>query len=104
MLLSREEYNKRKRFPTEITEPFEKFCQKVFFPQETIFMAYTWYDEIRYVKITCEFAQIHFDLYECNADGQILKYGCRMGSVHKNEIAERLFEGDWIIYKTPEND
>jgi len=104
MLLSRIEYNKRKRFPTEIAEPFDKFSEKITLPQETIFIAYTWSGNMRYVKITCEFAQIHFDLYECNPEGQPLKYGYRKGSVHKNEIAERLFEGDWKIYKIPDND
>jgi len=104
MLITRTEYNKRKRFSTNIKDTFDSFIEKMSFPQDTIFKAYTYNGKIRFVRITCEFAQIHFDLRECSKNGEPLKYGYRRGSVHKNEIAERLYEGDWIIYKTSDNE
>ena len=41
-------------------------------------------------KVDTEFAQIHFDIFECTSSGKVIKGGLYTGRVGKEEIAERL--------------
>ena len=102
MYITREECEKRERFERNFDCDFETFANRVYFQEGTIFVAKTWWNTEKYIKITCEFAQIHFDIKECDEKGELVRCGYRMGSVHKNEIAERLFEGDWKLLEQPE--
>ena len=95
MRITREEYNKRERFETNFDCDFETFVSRIYFDVNTVFRAKTWWGEEKLIKITCEFAQIHFDVQQCDEKGEPVRYGYRRGSLHKKEIAERLFEGDW---------
>ncbi len=104
MILTAQEYSQRKRFETNFIDDFETFSDKIQFAENTIFLAYTMRGKQKMVKITSEFAQIHFDIRECNNKGEFVRFGYRRGSIHKNEIAERLYEGDWKIVKSPENE
>jgi hypothetical protein len=99
MLITREEYEKRKRYERNFDCDFETFANRVYFPENTIFKTLTWWGEEKYIKITCEFAQIHFDIRECDKNGEFVRFGYRKGSIHKNEIAERIYEGDWKLEK-----
>ncbi len=103
MYLTAQQYSQRKRFETNFTVDFETFSDKIQLPQETIFLAYTMWGKQKMVKIACEFAQIHFDIIECNSKGEFVRFGYRIGSVHKKEIAERLYKGDWKILNTQTN-
>jgi len=95
MYLTYEEYNNRERFATNFNCDFESFAKSVFFPEGTIFKVKRLTGGETFAKITCEFAQIHFDIRECDEKGEFVRFGRRMGSVHRTEIAERLYEGDW---------
>jgi len=98
MYISREEYNKRERFETNFDCDFDTFAERINLPIGIMFLAKTIWGSEKLVKVQCEFAQIHFDIRECDETGEPLKYGYRRGYLHKREIAERLFEGDWKIY------
>jgi hypothetical protein len=82
-------------FETNFDCDFDTFVNRIYFDVKTVFKAKTLWGEEKLVKITCEFAQIHFDIRECDEKGEFVRFGYRIGSVHKKEIAERLYEGDW---------
>ncbi|MCC5944158.1 MAG: hypothetical protein JJT94_04435 [Bernardetiaceae bacterium] len=99
--MTRETYNKRKRFKRNFKVDFDTFAERIDLPIDTIFQAYTIYGKLKFVKITCEFAQIHFDIKECTPTGDAVRFGYRRNSIHKKEIAERIYEGDWKIHTKP---
>ncbi len=68
------------------------------FPVNTIFEINFLTKGLGYAKIYAEFTQVNFDIYECTSSGEVIEDGLRTGIIIKQEIAERLYEGDWRIY------
>jgi hypothetical protein len=98
MYITGEQYRNRERFQRNFDCDFETFLYRLVINEGNI---YKFKNIIAggegYVKITCEFANMLFDTKECNENGNLIRFGCRMGSVKKSEIAERIYEGDWKL-------
>ena len=98
--MTAEEYTQLNRFEVSHNSTFEEFNRNLRFSENVIFECNTIHNTIKYVRIKCHLEFILFDMIECTASGGDVRCPYKRGSTRKSEIAERLYEGDWRIYKT----
>jgi len=98
---STQEYAQRKRFPVQINQSFERFAERLWLEDNTIFEVLTMPNTLIRLKITASYGDLLFDLKECTPSGEQVYRGYRRGSVEKTQIAARLYEGDWRILSYP---
>jgi hypothetical protein len=101
--MTNEEYKQLKRFDTGTHRSFEDYCQSLSLSDNTIFECYTLSNTIRYVGIAAQFEGLFFDIRECSPDGQPVRCPYRRNNTRKEEIAERLYRGDWRLFTIHSN-
>lgn len=93
------EYQQLKRFKTGRRLSYDEFLKTLHFSENVIFECYTLSERITYVQIKNSFEGIFFDIVECSPEGNPVRCPYKRGSTRKEEIADRLYEGDWRFFK-----
>jgi len=96
--MTAEEYNNLKRFPVKHQHNRKDFGKSLRLTGKELFECYTISNNIKYVHITSSFNGKLFDILECTNEGKPVRCPYKRGMTHKEEIADRLFEGDWRLY------
>lgn len=97
--MTHNDYQQLKRFQTNHQLNYDEFLKTLHFPENVIFECYTLSENIKYVHIKNSFEGMFFDIVECNPEGGPVRFPYKRGSTRKEEIAERLYLGDWRFFK-----
>ena len=92
------EYNNLLRFENIENIDFDSFKTKLQISSNTMFQIYTIYNQLVYAKVTDEFENLLFDIKQTTPEGEIVPRPLYANSLTKNQIAERIYQGDWRVY------
>jgi hypothetical protein len=92
------EYESLKRFPVNHSASFTEYLKTLHCAENTIFECYTLSNTVKYIRITNQFEGVLFDIKECTPGGDSVRCPYMRNSNRKEEIAERLYDGDWRLY------
>lgn len=93
--MSKSEYLSLRRFAVSQEQDFGDFLACLRLPEGTLFACWTMQNTLAYLCITDRLDHFLFDLCECDASGEPVRFAYRFYSVTLREIATRLYEGDW---------
>jgi len=97
--MTNEQYNNLTRFENTDNYNFETLKSKLQLSQETIFQIYTLQNELVFARITEQFENMLFDIKQTTPDGSPVQRPMYANCLTKSQIAERIYQGDWIVWK-----
>ena len=97
--MNRKEYENLKRFETQDNINFDSLCQSIRIGKDTMLEIYSINNSLIYAKITDEFSNLLFDVKETDRNGEPVRHPLYANMLSKNQIAERIYKGDWRIIK-----